>query len=54
MGLTFLYSLQQSEQKVVAQRPTKIYNVVKHHGFLMYECESLSYRDVEAWMNDWK
>jgi len=54
MRLTFLSSLQQSEQKVVAQRPTKIDNVVKHHGFLIYESESLTYIDVETQMNDWK
>jgi len=52
MGLTFLSSLQQSEQKLVAQRPTKIDNVVKHHGFLMYESESLTYTDVATKMND--
>lgn len=38
----------------MAQRPTKIDNVVKHHGFLMYESESLAYTNVATQMNDWK
>lgn len=45
---------EQSEQKVVARRPTKIDNAEKHRGFLMYERESLQYRDAAARINDWK
>lgn len=54
MGLTFLTNLQKTEWKVVPERLEKIDNVVKHHGFLMYEHESPAYKYVAAHINDWK
>eukprot|EP01018_Ginkgo_biloba_P023041 Gb_24796 [translate_table: standard] len=47
-------AIKQSEQTVLAQRPTKIEDAVKHHGFMMYERETIAYRDAAVRINDWK
>ncbi|XP_047324835.1 glutamate synthase 1 [NADH], chloroplastic isoform X2 [Impatiens glandulifera] len=36
------------------KRPTQVPDAVKHRGFIAYERESISYRDPNDRMNDWK
>ncbi|KAL2540246.1 Glutamate synthase 1 [NADH] [Abeliophyllum distichum] len=36
------------------KRPTRVPDAVKHRGFVAYERESISYRDPNIRMNDWK
>lgn len=35
-------------------RPTRVSGAIKHRGFINYERESISYRDSNARINDWK
>ncbi|XP_022890356.1 glutamate synthase 1 [NADH], chloroplastic isoform X1 [Olea europaea var. sylvestris] len=43
-----------TEEDKQSKRPTKIPDAVKHRGFVAYERESISYRDPNIRMNDWK
>ncbi|XP_058095946.1 glutamate synthase 1 [NADH], chloroplastic-like [Magnolia sinica] len=42
------------EQTQSSKRPTRVPDAVKHRGFLAYERESISYRDPNERINDWK
>lgn len=35
-------------------RPTEVDDAVKHRGFVSYDRQSISYRDPEIRVNDWK
>ncbi|KAJ8621737.1 hypothetical protein MRB53_030266 [Persea americana] len=36
------------------KRPTRVPDAIKHRGFIAYERESISYRDPNSRINDWK
>ncbi|MFY2203350.1 glutamate synthase subunit beta, partial [Escherichia coli] len=43
-----------SEDSQPVKRPTRVADAVKHRGFVNYERESISYRDPNERINDWK
>ncbi|XP_052172313.1 LOW QUALITY PROTEIN: glutamate synthase 1 [NADH], chloroplastic [Diospyros lotus] len=45
---------QKVEEVEPLKRPTQVPDAVKHRGFVAYERESISYRDPNVRMNDWK
>lgn len=45
---------QQAEEDKQSKRPTRVPDAVKHRGFVAYERESISYREPNIRMNDWK
>ncbi|XP_042448324.1 glutamate synthase 1 [NADH], chloroplastic-like isoform X1 [Zingiber officinale] len=42
------------EDLAAAKRPTQVDNAVKHRGFIAYERQSISYRDPNDRIKDWK
>ncbi|XP_074568110.1 glutamate synthase 1 [NADH], chloroplastic-like isoform X2 [Curcuma longa] len=42
------------EDLAAAKRPTQVENAVKHRGFIAYERQSISYRDPNDRIKDWK
>ncbi|KAJ4952649.1 hypothetical protein NE237_029481 [Protea cynaroides] len=44
----------QVAQEQPVKRPTRVADAVKHRGFVTYERESISYRDPNARIHDWK
>ncbi|XP_047324455.1 glutamate synthase 1 [NADH], chloroplastic-like isoform X2 [Impatiens glandulifera] len=45
---------QEIEKAESPKRPSRVSDAVKHRGFIAYERESISYRDPNARVNDWK
>lgn len=45
---------QNVKDSMAQQRPTEVPNAVKHRGFVSYERQSISYRNPNARINDWK
>lgn len=44
----------QVEESEPSKRPTEVVDAVKHRGFVAYERESISYRDPNSRISDWK
>ncbi|CAA2988747.1 Glutamate synthase [NADH], amyloplastic [Olea europaea subsp. europaea] len=44
----------QAEEDKQSKRPTRVPDAVKHRGFVAYERESISYKEPNIRMNDWK
>lgn len=49
-----IWTLQKEEDLAAAKRPTQVDNAVKHRGFIAYERQSISYRDPNDRIKDWK
>ncbi|XP_042482488.1 glutamate synthase 1 [NADH], chloroplastic-like [Macadamia integrifolia] len=47
-------SASQAAQEEPVKRPTRVADAIKHRGFVAYERESVSYRDPNARISDWK
>lgn len=45
---------QKEEETQQLKRPTRVPDAIKHGGFIAYERESISYRDPNSRINDWK
>lgn len=52
--LILILIAQKVEDSKPIKRPSQVPDAVKDRGFLAYERESISYRDPNARINDWK
>lgn len=54
VGLIRYLNLQKVQPEQSTNRPTRVSNAKKYRGFISYERESISYRDPNERVKDWK